>query len=110
VGTNQTNRALGTPAASRLNLGGFAASYDELAVYAAALSPDRVDADRTAAESKGASCAPSANWSYAQTVGPWSRPGPVEVKYQRFRGDVISRKVEGAKHYPSSTRTTIDVM
>ena len=68
VATNQTNQVFSTPPVSGLILGTFAGSYDELALYAGALSPDRIDAHWTAGGSKGTACAPPPNWGYAQTI------------------------------------------
>ncbi|XVV08577.1 LamG-like jellyroll fold domain-containing protein [Actinoplanes sp. CA-131856] len=59
---------LATQAGGGLWLGGWAGAYDELAVYPAALSADRVGAHWTAGNSTGPACAGAAASAYGQTV------------------------------------------
>jgi RHS repeat-associated protein len=63
-----TPTAYNTPPSAGITVGGYNGSFDEVAVYPAALSADRFDAHWTAGGSKAAACAATPNWGYAQMV------------------------------------------
>jgi RHS repeat-associated protein len=91
-----------TPAGTSLDIGGGTGSYDEAAVYAAALTPARIDAHWTRGASATATCAPAPRGAY-----PGAVRADTPLLYYRL-GDGSRLMLDSSGHCANAARVSDD--